>query len=108
MTEDRVNADFRKRIVVATEALPWKPSPQKGVERRLLDRIGGEIARATSLVRSLRRAAFLLMPTRLAKNFWCWTVSSRTSRETILWAPMYEIRPAVHMHLTPAPVARYS
>jgi anti-sigma factor ChrR (cupin superfamily) len=51
MTEDRVNADFRQRVVIATEALPWKPSPQKGVERRLLDRIGGEIARATSLVR---------------------------------------------------------
>jgi len=51
MNEDRVNADFRRRVVIATETLSWRPSPQKGVERRLLDRIGGEIARATSLVR---------------------------------------------------------
>ena len=46
-----VNADFAKRVVIATGDLPWTPSPQAGVERRRLDRIGGEIARATSLVR---------------------------------------------------------
>jgi anti-sigma factor ChrR (cupin superfamily) len=51
VTEDRVNADFSRRAVVATDALPWLPSPQAGVQRRLLDRIGGEVARATSLVR---------------------------------------------------------
>ena len=31
----------------------WVPSPQAGVERRLLDRVGAEVARATSLVRYL-------------------------------------------------------
>ena len=38
--------------------MPWIPSPQAGVERRLLDRIGGEVARATSLVRYAPASAF--------------------------------------------------
>src|SRR5713226_5259628 len=51
MSNELVNADFSRRIVIATDELPWLPSPQAGVERRLLDRIGSEVARATSLVR---------------------------------------------------------
>ena len=51
MVSERVNADFSQRVVIVTEELPWIPSPQAGVERRLLDRVGGEVARATSLVR---------------------------------------------------------
>lgn len=46
-----INADFSRRVVIATAELPWIQSPQIGVERRMLDRIGGEVARATSLVR---------------------------------------------------------
>ena len=51
MPTELVNADFAGRVVVQTNDLPWLPSPQAGVDRRLLDRIGGEVARATSLVR---------------------------------------------------------
>lgn len=51
MDEPIRNADFSQRVVLATEALPWEASPQPGVARRILDRIGGEVARATSLVR---------------------------------------------------------
>jgi hypothetical protein len=51
MLPESVNADFSKRIALDTTKLPWVPSPQLGVERLLLDRIGGEVARATSLVR---------------------------------------------------------
>lgn len=51
MSRDLINADFSKRVVVKTDELPWIPSPQIGVERRMLDRIGGEVARATSVVR---------------------------------------------------------
>ena len=51
MSNDRINADFSSRVVLATDELPWIPSPQAGVERRMLDRVGGEVARATSLVR---------------------------------------------------------
>ena len=46
-----LRADFSKRVVVATRDQPWVPSPQRGVDRCMLDRIGGEVARATSLVR---------------------------------------------------------
>jgi anti-sigma factor ChrR (cupin superfamily) len=58
MPVDRVNDDFSLRVVLATDALPWVASPQPGVERRLLDRIGGEVARATSLVRYRPDSAF--------------------------------------------------
>ena len=58
MSTERINADFTQRIVISTEELPWIPSPQTGVERRLLDRIGGEVARATSLVRYAAASSF--------------------------------------------------
>jgi quercetin dioxygenase-like cupin family protein len=47
----RINADFSQRVVVKAEANKWVPSPMPGVERKMLDRIGGEVARATSIVR---------------------------------------------------------
>ena len=47
----RINADFDQLVILDTNAMPWEPSPMPGVERRMLDRIGGEVARATSLVR---------------------------------------------------------
>jgi len=47
----QINADFTKPVVVDTNQLEWRPSPMKGVERRMLDRIGDEVARATSIVR---------------------------------------------------------
>jgi hypothetical protein len=46
-----INADFTQRAVVHAANLEWVPSPVKGVERRMLDRIGEEVARATSIVR---------------------------------------------------------
>jgi anti-sigma factor ChrR (cupin superfamily) len=38
-------------VVIDTHALPWSASPMAGVERRQLERDGGEVARATSIVR---------------------------------------------------------
>lgn len=46
-----LNADLSQRVVLDTAALPWVASPQAGVHRRPLDRLGGELARATSVVR---------------------------------------------------------
>ena len=46
-----LNADFSKRVVVHSADMPWVASPMPGVERRMLDRIGEEVARATSIVR---------------------------------------------------------
>jgi anti-sigma factor ChrR (cupin superfamily) len=56
--DELINADFTKRVVLYTNDLPWSPSPQAGVERRPLDRIGGEVARATSLVRYAPKSVF--------------------------------------------------
>lgn len=46
-----VNADFSKRAVVTPDQYQWLASPQAGVHRVMLDRVGAEIARATSIVR---------------------------------------------------------
>lgn len=53
-----INADFKARALVHTNTLEWVPSPMKGVERRMLDRVGGEVARATSIVRYAPDSAF--------------------------------------------------
>lgn len=45
-----LNADFSRRVVMHAVALPWIESPMPGVRRRMLDRIGGEVARATTIV----------------------------------------------------------
>lgn len=58
MSNERINADFAERVVIATDTMPWIPSPQAGVDRRPLDRIGGEVARATSLVRYAPASSF--------------------------------------------------
>lgn len=47
----RLNADFSQGVLVHAAELPWVASPIAGVDRRMLDRIGDEVARATSLVR---------------------------------------------------------
>ncbi|MEM1386227.1 MAG: cupin domain-containing protein [Pseudomonadota bacterium] len=47
----QLNADFDARVVVHSDALDWIASPMPGVDRRMLDRMGDEVARATSIVR---------------------------------------------------------
>lgn len=47
----QLNADFSRRAVVHAGTLDWVASPMAGVHRRMLDRIGDEVARATSIVR---------------------------------------------------------
>jgi quercetin dioxygenase-like cupin family protein len=46
-----LNADFSQRAAVHAARGPWVASPIAGVDRRMLDRIGDEVARATSIVR---------------------------------------------------------
>lgn len=46
-----LNADLSKRTVVHAGMLEWVSSPAKGVDRRMLFRVGEEKARATSIVR---------------------------------------------------------
>jgi hypothetical protein len=37
-----LHADLDQRVTLNTATLPWTPSPMAGVERRMLDRRGGE------------------------------------------------------------------
>lgn len=53
-----VNADFSRRVSIKPEDYHWVASPQVGVERVLLDRVGGEVARATSIVRYAHQSHF--------------------------------------------------
>lgn len=46
-----INTNLNQRIVVQSNDLPWVDSPVEGIQRRLLERSGLEVARATSIVR---------------------------------------------------------
>jgi anti-sigma factor ChrR (cupin superfamily) len=53
-----INADFSVPAIVDSGAHRWVASPQAGVSRMMLDRVGGERARATSIVRYVPNSAF--------------------------------------------------
>jgi len=53
-----LNADFSKRAVVHAAQIDWVASPMPGVDRRMLDRLGDEVARATSIVRYAPKSSF--------------------------------------------------
>ena len=53
-----LNADLTQRVVVKSDANPWVASPMPGVERKMLARIGEEVARATTIVRFAPGSAF--------------------------------------------------
>lgn len=46
-----INANFDERVVLHADEIDWQASPMPGVSRRPLDRIGDEVARATTIVR---------------------------------------------------------
>ena len=48
---EHIFADLTEAAFADTEAMAWLTSPSPGVERKPLDRDGGEVARATSVVR---------------------------------------------------------
>lgn len=47
----KINADFEHPVIMDTQSMNWVSSPAAGVQRRMLDRIGDEVARATTIVR---------------------------------------------------------
>ncbi len=47
----KINADFGQRTLVHGASIDWVTTRMPGVERRMLDRIGAEAGRATSIVR---------------------------------------------------------
>lgn len=46
-----INGDFDRRATADTATMGWTASPEPGVARQMLDRQGGEVARATTIVR---------------------------------------------------------
>jgi anti-sigma factor ChrR (cupin superfamily) len=54
----KLNEDFSQRVVVLPEDYVWRASPANGVDRMMLDRIGDEVARATTIVRFQPNSAF--------------------------------------------------
>jgi anti-sigma factor ChrR (cupin superfamily) len=54
-----INSDLSERIVLHADQLAWHASPIQGVERQMLDRNGGEMARATSVVRYAPNTEFM-------------------------------------------------
>lgn len=54
----KLHADLTRKVLVDSDRLPWVASPSGGVERRMLERDGDEVARATSLVRFAAGSAF--------------------------------------------------
>ncbi len=64
-----MNADFKARVVIDTRTAPWVASPEPGVERKLLDRVGDEVARATSIVRYAAGSSFAAHEHALGEEF---------------------------------------
>jgi quercetin dioxygenase-like cupin family protein len=58
----RLNDDLNIRTAIHAARMEWTPSPAKGVDRRMLYRVGDEVARATSLVRFAPHSRFPLHP----------------------------------------------
>ncbi len=56
--QHQLHSDFSQRVSVHSPDLPWVASPVAGIERRLIERDGGELARATSIVRYAAGARF--------------------------------------------------
>lgn len=54
----RLNDDLSRPVFVHAAQLDWVASPAAGVDRRMLYRLGAEVARATSIVRYAPGSAF--------------------------------------------------
>lgn len=54
----RINDDLNRPVTIQAGALDWVPSPAPGVDRKMLYRVGDEVARATSIVRYAPGSAF--------------------------------------------------
>jgi anti-sigma factor ChrR (cupin superfamily) len=54
----QLHTDTSKKIAVNSALLPWVASPMKGIDRKMLERDGQEIARATSVVQYAPGSSF--------------------------------------------------
>lgn len=54
----QLRSEWSERVVVDSSAMDWLSSPVAGVQRKMLERDGDEVARATSIVRYLPGSRF--------------------------------------------------
>ena len=66
-----INADYSQKVVINHHDLSWVASPEPGIERRMLDRLGDELAKATSISLDLN---FRLILMNLVRRSWFWRV----------------------------------
>lgn len=65
----RINADFSRPAMLLATDQDWMHSPENGVDRIMLDRIGDEVARATSIVRYAPDSSFARHEHALGEEF---------------------------------------
>jgi hypothetical protein len=65
----RINADFSRAARLLATDQEWIHSPEHGVDRIMLDRIGDEVARATSIVRYAPDSSFARHEHALGEEF---------------------------------------
>jgi len=65
----KLHTDFKIKVTVNTESVPWAASPVKDVDRKMLERDGAEVARATSLVRYAPNSRFTTHQHDLGEEF---------------------------------------
>lgn len=54
----QINTDYSQKIAINSTEMSWVESPMPGVDRKMLERDGDEIARATSIVRYAPGSSF--------------------------------------------------
>ena len=54
----KIHTDLKLRVIADTTDMPWAPCPVNGIDRKMLERDGDEITRATSLVRYEPNSSF--------------------------------------------------
>ncbi len=93
-----INADYSQRVVINHHDLPWIASPESGVERRMLERQGDEVAKATSIVRYQARIQVSdRTPMSWVKKYLYWMAHSVMRQATTLQAS-YMMNPPGSSH----------
>ena len=67
----KIHTDIKLRVIVNSEDMSWVPSPVSGIDRKMLERDGEEIARATSLVRYALNSNFTSHLHEFGEEFGC-------------------------------------
>ena len=65
----KIHTDLKLRVITNTADMPWAPSRVNGIDRKMLERDGDEVARATSLVRYAPNSIFTSHPHELGEEF---------------------------------------